>query len=197
MLEGAGRDGADWLMFASCLRRTTSPKRVGVTIAATGTARACDLPTPRGSLTEALFGALRSGDDFFAVLAALPNASRRRRARAVGPPPAALPRLRPTSPTSSSGTRSCSGVRAVAGARPRGTGCASRFAAPAGLSLRRGLLRLGGRARRRLARRARAPRRRPRPGPGAAAGPLDLPPQGVRPDRLGGAAARRARPRRR
>jgi Iron-containing redox enzyme len=32
------------------------------------------LPTPRGSLTEALFGALRSSDDFFAVLAALPNA---------------------------------------------------------------------------------------------------------------------------
>ncbi len=33
-----------------------------------------DLPTPRGSLTETLFSALRSGDDFFAVLTALPRA---------------------------------------------------------------------------------------------------------------------------
>ena len=35
-----------------------------------------DLPTPRGPLTETLFGALRSGDDFFAVLTALPAAGR-------------------------------------------------------------------------------------------------------------------------
>jgi hypothetical protein len=33
-----------------------------------------DLPTPRGPLTETLFSALRSGDDFFAVLTALPGA---------------------------------------------------------------------------------------------------------------------------
>jgi hypothetical protein len=33
-----------------------------------------DLPTPRGPLTETLFGALRSGDDFFAVLTTLPEA---------------------------------------------------------------------------------------------------------------------------
>lgn len=33
-----------------------------------------DLPTPRGPLTETLFSALRSGDDFFAVMAALPGA---------------------------------------------------------------------------------------------------------------------------
>jgi hypothetical protein len=32
------------------------------------------LPTPRGPLTETLFGALRSGDDFFAVLTTLPQA---------------------------------------------------------------------------------------------------------------------------
>ncbi|WP_028644749.1 iron-containing redox enzyme family protein [Nocardioides sp. URHA0020] len=34
-----------------------------------------DLPTPRGALTETLFGALRSGDDFFAVLSSLPEAT--------------------------------------------------------------------------------------------------------------------------
>ena len=34
------------------------------------------LPTPRGPLTETLFGALRSGDDFFAVLTTLPDADR-------------------------------------------------------------------------------------------------------------------------
>ena len=33
-----------------------------------------DLPTPRGPLTETLFSALRSGDDFFAVLTVLPDA---------------------------------------------------------------------------------------------------------------------------
>jgi hypothetical protein len=33
-----------------------------------------DLPTPRGPLTEVLFSGLRSGDDFFAVLTALPGA---------------------------------------------------------------------------------------------------------------------------
>jgi hypothetical protein len=33
-----------------------------------------DLPTPRGPLTETLFSALRSGDDFFAVLTAVPDA---------------------------------------------------------------------------------------------------------------------------
>ena len=33
-----------------------------------------DLPSPRGPLTETLFSALRSGDDFFAVLTALPDA---------------------------------------------------------------------------------------------------------------------------
>jgi len=34
-----------------------------------------DLPTPRGPLTETLFSALRSGDDFFAVLTAVPDAA--------------------------------------------------------------------------------------------------------------------------
>jgi len=34
-----------------------------------------DLPTPRGPLTETLFSALRSGDDFFAVLTAVPDAN--------------------------------------------------------------------------------------------------------------------------
>ena len=34
-----------------------------------------DLPTPRGTLTETLFSALRSGDDFFAVLTARPDAT--------------------------------------------------------------------------------------------------------------------------
>lgn len=34
-----------------------------------------DLPTPRGPLTETLFAALRSGEDFFAVLTALPRAT--------------------------------------------------------------------------------------------------------------------------
>jgi hypothetical protein len=33
-----------------------------------------ELPTPRGPLTETLFSGLRSGDDFFAVLTALPEA---------------------------------------------------------------------------------------------------------------------------
>jgi hypothetical protein len=33
-----------------------------------------DLPTPRGPLTETLFSALRSGDDFFAAMTALPEA---------------------------------------------------------------------------------------------------------------------------
>ncbi len=41
---------------------------------ATGYTTDMDLPTPRGPLTETLFSALRSGDDFFAVLTALPGA---------------------------------------------------------------------------------------------------------------------------
>lgn len=41
----------------------------------TGYTVVMDLPTPRGTLTETLFSALRSGDDFFAVLTAQPGAT--------------------------------------------------------------------------------------------------------------------------
>ena len=187
-VEGARGGGAMLVMAPSyhLAQGGESASRVG------GYPMDMDLPTPRGPLTETLFSALRSGDDFFAVLtAAAGRRPRRRRARALGAAPAALPRPHRRARRPGVGPPAAPAAR-PARARPRAAAALPVHAAD-GAELRRRLLRLGRRARRRLDRRARAPRRDPGAGAGADPDALDLPPHGVRPDRVGRAAARRAR----
>ena len=80
---------------------------------ATGYTTDMDLPTPRGPLTETLFGALRSGDDFFAVLTALPGADRDDAALALWVLHELHYRDFTGVPTTRSGTPSCSGCAAL------------------------------------------------------------------------------------